>query len=139
MNTQQVANRLVELCRDGKGQQAQEELYSKDAVSIEMEGMEASGMPTVAKGMAAIAEKGRTFNEGIEAVHGGTVGEPIVMGNWFAITMTMDATFKGRGRMNMEEICVYQVKDGRIVREQFSTTSADGFLACRVGWLKPTL
>ncbi len=119
MNTQQVANRLVELCRDGKGQQAQEELYSKDAVSIEMEGMEASGMPTVAKGMAAIAEKGRTFNEGIEAVHGGTVGEPIVMGNWFAITMTMDATFKGRGRMNMEEICVYQVKDGRIVREQF--------------------
>jgi len=119
MNTQQVANRLVELCREGKGQQAQDELYSKDAVSVEMEGMEASGMPTVAKGMDAIREKGRTFNEGIEAVHGGTVGDPIVMGNWFAITMTMDATFKGRGRMNMEEICVYQVKDGKIVREQF--------------------
>ena len=119
MNTEQVAKRLVELCREGKGQQAQDELYSKDAVSVEMEGMEASGMPTVAKGMDAIREKGRTFNEGIEAVHGGTVGDPIVMGNWFAITMTMDATFKGRGRMNMEEICVYQVKDGKIVREQF--------------------
>jgi hypothetical protein len=33
--------------------------------------------------------------------------------------MTMDATFKGRGRVNMEEICVYQVKDGKVVREQF--------------------
>ena len=119
MNTEQVAKRLVELCREGKGQQAQDELYSKDAVSVEMEGMEASGMPTVAKGMDAIREKGRTFNEGIEAVHGGTVGDPIVMGNWFAVTMTMDATFKGRGRVNMEEICVYQVKDGKIVREQF--------------------
>lgn len=119
MDTQQVANRLVELCREGKGQQAQAELYSSDAVSVEMEGMEASGMPTVAKGMDAITAKGRTFNEGIEAVHGGTVGDPIVMGNWFAITMTMDATMKGRGRVNMEEICVYQVKDGKIVREQF--------------------
>ena len=119
MNTQQIANRLVELCRDGKGQQAQDELYSNDAVSVEMEGMKASGMPTVAKGMDAIREKGRVFNEGIEAVHGGTVGDPIVTGNWFAITMTMDATMKGRGRINMEEICVYQVRDGKIVREQF--------------------
>jgi hypothetical protein len=119
MNTQQVANRLVELCRDGKGQQAQDELYAKDAVSVEMEGMEASGMPTVAKGIDAIHEKGRTFNESIEAVHGGTVGDPIVIGDWFAITMSMDVTMKGRGRVNMEEICVYQVKDGKVVREQF--------------------
>jgi ketosteroid isomerase-like protein len=119
MNTQQIANRLVELCREGKGQQAQDELYAKDAVSIEMDGMEASGMPTVAKGMDAIREKGRKFNEGIEAVHGATAGDPIVVGNWFAVTMTMDATMKGRGRINMEEICVYQVRDGKIVREQF--------------------
>jgi hypothetical protein len=31
----------------------------------------------------------------------------------------MDVTMKGRGRMNLEEICVYQVKDGKIVREEF--------------------
>ena len=119
MNTEQVAKRLVELCREGKGQQAQDELYAKDAVSVEMEGTEASGLPTVAKGMDAIREKGRKFNEGIEAMHGGTAGDPIVMGNWFAVTMTMDATMKGRGRVNMQEICVYQVRDGKIVREQF--------------------
>ena len=33
--------------------------------------------------------------------------------------MTLDATFKSRGRMQMEEICLYQVKNGKIVREQF--------------------
>ena len=98
MNTEQVAKRLVELCREGKGQQAQDELYSNDAVSVEMEGMQAPGMPTVAKGMDAIREKGRQFNAGIEERHGGTVGDPIVVGNWFAVTMTLDATMKGRGR-----------------------------------------
>ena len=119
MNTEQVAKRLVELCREGKGQQAQDELYSNDAISVEMEGMQAPGMPTVAKGMDAIREKGRQFNAGIEERHGGTVGDPIVVGNWFAVTMTLDATMKGRGRVNMQEICVYQVRDGKIVREQF--------------------
>ena len=119
MNTEQVAKRLVELCREGKGQQAQDELYSNDAVSVEMEGMQAPGMPTVAKGMDAIREKGRQFNAGIEERHGGTVGDPIVAGHWFSLVMTLDATFKSRGRMQMEEICLYQVKNGKIVREQF--------------------
>jgi len=116
MNTEQVARRLVELCREGKYEEAQDELYSKDAVSVEMEGSQGLGN---AKGLDAIREKGKQFNAMVEAVHGGSVGDPIVQGNWFAVTMTMDATMKGRGRENMQEICVYQVKDGKIVREQF--------------------
>jgi hypothetical protein len=116
MNPEQVAKRLAELCREGKYEQVQDELYSKDAVSVEMEGSQGLGN---AKGLDAIREKGKQFNAMVEAVHGGSVGEPIVVGNWFAVTMTMDATMKGRGRVNMQEICVYQVKDGKIVREQF--------------------
>ena len=118
MNTEAVAKRLVELCRQGKFEEAQNELYSNDAVSIEMEGLPAGSIGN-AKGLDAIREKGRQFNAGIEAVHGGSVSDPIVTGNWFSIVLTMDATFKGRGRVNMEEICVYQVRDGKIVREQF--------------------
>jgi ketosteroid isomerase-like protein len=117
MNTEQVARRLVELCREGKGDQAQKELYASDAESVEM--AEMPGMPRVAKGMDAIREKGRVFNSGIEERHGGTVSDPIVAGHWFSCVMTMDATFKERGRVHMEEICVYQVRDGKIVREQF--------------------
>ena len=116
MNTEQIAQRLVQLCREGKFDEAQNELYSKDAVSIEMEGAQGIGN---AKGMDAIREKGKQFNAGVEAMHGSSVGDPIVTGNWFALTMTMDATMKGRGRVDMREICVYQVKDGKIVREQF--------------------
>jgi limonene-1,2-epoxide hydrolase len=33
--------------------------------------------------------------------------------------MVLDATIKGMGRMTLEEVCVYEVKDGKIVVEQF--------------------
>jgi len=42
-----------------------------------------------------------------------------VAGSSFACTMHMDVTMKGQGRMDMTELCVYQVKDGKIVSEQF--------------------
>jgi len=118
VNTEAIAKRLVELCRQGKYEEAQIELYSDDAVSIEMEGLPPGSVANV-KGLDAIREKSREFNAGIEAVHGGSVSDPIVTGNWFSIVLTLDATFKGRGRVNMEEICVYQVRNGKIVREQF--------------------
>ena len=72
-----------------------------------------------AEGMDAIREKGRQFQESVEEMHGGYSNPPIVAGRFFAVAMGMDATFKGMGRMNMDEIAVYEVKDGKIVKEQF--------------------
>ncbi|MEJ7746418.1 MAG: nuclear transport factor 2 family protein [Luteimonas sp.] len=118
MNTQQVADRLVALCRDGKYEQAQEELYAEDAVSIEMEGMSSGALGNV-EGLPAIREKGREWKESIEMMHGGSISDPIVAGDWFSLVMGIDATYKGRGRMDMQEICVYRVRDGKIVHEQF--------------------
>lgn len=118
MNTEAVAKRLVELCRKGEYEQAQQELYAQDAVSIEM-----SGAPTGAfgdaKGLEAIFEKGRQWKAMLETVHGGSVSDPVVAGNWFSVAASMDITFKGRGRVQMSEICVYRVRDGKVVSEQF--------------------
>ncbi|TAN04486.1 MAG: nuclear transport factor 2 family protein, partial [Rhodanobacteraceae bacterium] len=44
MNTEQIAKRLVELCRKGEYEQAQRELYAQDAVSIEMPGSPAGAL-----------------------------------------------------------------------------------------------
>ena len=118
MNTETIAKRLVALCREGKFEEAQRELYADDALSIEPEGVPPGGLGN-ATGLAAIIEKGHQFNAMIEAVHGGSVSEPVIADNWFSIAMTMDVTMKGRGRMDMKEICVYQVRNGKIVREQF--------------------
>ncbi|HZR36902.1 MAG TPA: nuclear transport factor 2 family protein [Nevskia sp.] len=118
MNTEAVAKRLVALCREFKYEQAQKELYADDAVSIEPEGLPPGALGSV-KGLKAIIEKGHQFNAMVENFHGGEVSDPVVTGNWFALTMTLDATFKGRGRTKMEEVCVYQVRNGKIVKEQF--------------------
>lgn len=115
MTTSQVATRLVELCRRGTYEEAQKELYAPDAVSIEPEGTP----DAVARGAAALAAKAKTFAESF-IVHGGSVSDPIVAGPFFACTMSLDATDRKSGqRLTMEEVCVYEVRDGLIVREQF--------------------
>jgi len=115
MNTPEVARRLVGLCRQGAYETAQLELYAADAVSIEPEG---SPTPTV-KGLEAIVGKGKYFAATFE-VHGGTVSEPVVAGAFFSLSMAIDVTPRAGGeRFMMDEICVYEVRDGKIAREQF--------------------
>ncbi len=115
MTTQQVADRLVELCRAGQIFQAQEELYADNIVCKEPE-----GAPTPsASGKQAVMEKGKHFASMIEERHGGSFSEAQVSGRYFSVAMVLDATFKGMGRRVLEEICVYEVKDGKIVFEQF--------------------
>lgn len=116
MTTQEVANRFHELAQTGQWEAIQRELYAPDAESIEPGHI--PGLPSV-KGMDAIIEKGNQFQSQVEEMHGGWTSAPVTGGNFFSVGMGMDVTMKGMGRMNMEEIAVYQVKDGRIVKEQF--------------------
>ncbi len=115
MMTTQIADRLVELCRRGEFEAAQTELYSVDAISIEPDGAPFE----MAEGLSAIQEKGRQFTASVEEMHGVVISEPVVAGNFFTVSMALDTTFKGRGRVNMEELCVYEVEDGKIITEQF--------------------
>jgi len=117
MTTAEIARRLVELCRDGKWEAAQKELYAEDVVSIEPHATPAFEKET--RGLAAIIEKGHKFTAMVEQMHSLAVSDPIVADNSFACTMKMDATMKGQGRISMTELCVYEVKDGKITAEQF--------------------
>lgn len=120
MNTQEVANKLVEYCRKGEFENAMKELYGHDIVSVEPK-----GSPTErVEGIEAVVQKGIQFSENVEEMHGMEVSDPTVADNFFTIKMTMDVTFKGAPRMTMEEICLYQVKDGKVVYEQFFYTPA---------------
>ena|SRR4026208_1501016 len=114
--TQEVANRMNELFKEFKWTEVQDELFAENAVSIEPS--HAQGLQTV-EGLAAIKKKAEDFNNMVEEFHGGWVGDPVVGGNHIAFAMGIDATYKGMGRQKMEEIAVYEVKDGKIVKEQF--------------------
>ena len=116
MTTQEVANKLVAYMQKGQIFEAQSELYSDDIVCIEPEGAMA---PHLTKGKKAVAEKGKEFASMIEERHGGSCSTPVVSGRHFTIAMSIDATMKGAGRRLLEEVCVYEVKDGKIVQEQF--------------------
>lgn len=118
MSTETIARRLVQLCREGKFSQAHDELYAQNARSIEMEGMAAGPLGSV-QGLDAIREKGRRFDATYTQMHGVTCSEPLIAGAFFSLVMGLDATFKEGGRRAMEEICVYQVANDKIVLEQF--------------------
>ncbi len=117
VTTREIANRLVSFCREAKWEAAQRELYADDAVSIEPEASPAFEKTT--RGLPAIIEKGHKFSEMIEQIHSHEVSDPIVAENSFACTMRLDVTLRGQGRMNMTELCVYDVKDGKVISEQF--------------------
>lgn len=116
MTTQEVANRLKEFFDQNKWMEAQQELFSEDAESIEPKN--SPGLQSV-KGLDAIKKKGDDFNNMVEEMHGGYVTDFVVAGNHIACGMGMDVTMKGMGRTKMDEIAVYEVKDGKIVKEQF--------------------
>lgn len=117
MSTQQIATRLADLVGKGEFETAQKELFADDAVSIEPEATENFSRET--KGLGAIIEKGHKWESMIEQIHSCSTSTPLVAGNAIAMTLSMDVTMKGRGRMHLSEICAYEVRDGKIASEQF--------------------
>jgi hypothetical protein len=117
MTTKEIADKLVAYCRQGKFEEAQRELFSGDAVSMEPE--DTPMAPKETKGLPAIIEKGRRFASALETVHSMKVSDPLLAGSSFACTMSLDATMKGQGRTTISELCIYVVAGGKIVSEQF--------------------
>ncbi|MEV4887084.1 nuclear transport factor 2 family protein [Chitinophaga ginsengisegetis] len=117
MTVEQIAARLTGLCREEKFDVAQKELYADDAVSIEPYAI--PGFEKETRGLEALIEKDKKFSAMVEARYGTVVSPPLIAGNVIAFTLTMDIKLIGRDRIKMNELCVYHVKDGKIISEQF--------------------
>lgn len=115
MTTKEIAHRLVELCRQGKNAEAYQELFAPNAVAIEP----AHTPQPRAEGLDALLQKGKQFQGMIKEVHSSYISDPLVAGNFFTLTMGLDVTFQDGNRINMDEVAVYEVKDGKVVKEQF--------------------
>jgi ketosteroid isomerase-like protein len=116
MTLQEVAARFNELAQQEKWFEIHDELFAENVRSVEPDHALYLGY---AEGKAAVRRKGEEFVKKIEAVHSAYTSEPVVAGNHFAVGREMDVTVQGLGRMQMNEIMLYQVKDGRIVLERF--------------------
>ncbi len=118
MTTQEVANRLVSLCREGKNVDAINELYAENIVSIEPDGAPHKEVA----GKQNVLGKTLGFFDMVEEVHGAHTSDPVIADNFFSCSMSSDVTFKGGPRTKIEEVAVYQVENGKIVKEQFFFT-----------------
>jgi ketosteroid isomerase-like protein len=117
MTTQEVANKLVEICTKGDFAGAMQALYSPDIVS--MEAGAPPGQSRETKGIAAVKGRGEWWGSNHE-VHSMKIEGPLVAGSHFAVTFKMDVTFKPENkRFQMEEIALYKVVDGKIAYEEF--------------------
>ena len=116
MTTREVASRFNELARQEKWFEIQDELFSDSVKSIDPQN---SPYFKYAEGKAAVRKKGEEFVNRIEAVHKRYTTEPVVAENHFAVGREVDITIQGLGRIQINEIMRYEVKDGEIVSEQF--------------------
>lgn len=117
LTTQEIANSVVQLCSQGKFEEAIEQLYSPEIVSVEA--CAPPGQSRETKGLDGVRAKGKWWVENHD-VHSCTVEGPLVAGSHFAVTFKMDVTFKPQSRrFQLEEIGVYMVANGKIVREEF--------------------
>jgi hypothetical protein len=112
MTTEEIAQRLIGLCEKGKFLEAQKELYDENIESIETDGT---------KTISAIKmhEKEQKFLSNVIKFHNIEFSEPLIAGNYFSVVLKMKVELKNVGLRKMEEICVYKVKNDKIVFEQF--------------------
>ena len=117
MTTREVADELVQMCREGKFTEAVAKLYADDVVSLEA--MAPPGGSRESRGLEAVKAKGDWWQANHE-VHSSSVEGPLVAGSHFAATFKMDVTFKPQNRrFHMEEVAVYKVENGKVVHEEF--------------------
>ena len=116
LTTQEVAVRFNELAKQEKWFEIQDEFFADNVKSIDPPG---SPHFVYAEGKAAVRKKGEDFVKRIEAAHRRHTTEPIIAGNYFAVGREVDITVQGHGRIQINEIMLYEVKDGEIISEQF--------------------
>jgi hypothetical protein len=122
MNTQEVANKVVELTRKQAWKEALDSLYSKEIVSVEARANEDGSFET--RGLEGVHGKTDWWVNNME-VHSVKVSGPFVAYDRFVVQYDIDVTDKNsKKRMQMSEVGVYTVKAGKIVREEFLPLAA---------------
>lgn len=117
MTTEEVAKKVVELTRKQAWKEAVNTLYDKDIVSVEARTMDGSSPET--RGIDGVKGKTDWWEQNMQ-VHSAKVSGPFVAHDRFVVQYDVDVTDKNsKQRMQMSEVGVYTVKNGKIVREEF--------------------
>jgi len=123
MNTEQVAKKVVELVRKQAWREAVDTLYDENIVSVEARTMDGSSPET--RGIGGVRGKVDWWVDNMQ-VHSFKASGPFVAHDRFVVQYDADVTDKGsKKRLQLSEVGVYTVKDGKIVREEFLPSAGD--------------
>lgn len=113
-NPMQVGKTLVTMFNQGKFKEIEDFYWTPGIVSCEGFGVNAEW-----RGRAAAAEKNADWAKD-HKMHGATAEGPFVGSTGFAVKFKIDMETISTGKREMmEEVGVYTVRDGKIVREEF--------------------
>jgi ketosteroid isomerase-like protein len=117
MSIKETAEAFVTACREGREAELLENMYSREAISVEARDQ---GNGRISEGLDAIRAKHTWWSENMEMT-GGNVSDPMLHGDdRFAVIFEAQGTVKATGEaFDMHEVAVYHVTDGKIVREEF--------------------
>jgi hypothetical protein len=123
MNTEEVAKKVVELVCKQAWHEALDTVYDKDIVSVEARTMDGSSPET--RGIAGVREKVDWWVDNMQ-VHSFQAKGPFVAHDRFVVQYDADVTDKNsKKRMQLSEVGVYTVKDGKVIREEFLPRAGD--------------
>lgn len=115
--TLELGQKYVALCKQGEFEACLKELYSPDAVSAEA--WAPPGVERVASGLPALFAKSERWSRDNE-IHAFELSGPFPFEQRFAVYFRFEVTHKpSQRRMQMEEVGVFTVDGGKIVREEF--------------------
>jgi hypothetical protein len=124
MNTEQVAQKIVELVRKQAWHEAVNTLYDKDIVSVEAQASDGGSPET--RGIDGVRGKVDWWIDAME-VHSFKANGPFVAHDRFVVQYDADVTDKkSKKRFQLSEVGVYTVKNGKIVREEFLPSTGKG-------------
>ncbi len=118
MTLNEIGNELVAGCREGRARANIDTLYAPDAVSVEA--ADPMGMGVETQGAEGIKGKHDWWDNAFEVLDA-AVSDPYPHGDdKFAVRFTLKAKNRETGEVSdMDEIAVYHVAGGKIVREEF--------------------
>src|SRR5215471_14635548 len=119
-STLEIAKKYVALCKEGKTDVILDELFTNDTVSVEAGAP--PGQERTAKGLEAIRAKGKWWRDN-HTVHKAEVFGPYPHDDRFAVRFVYDVTNKpSNQRFSMDEVALFTVSKGKIVKEEFFYT-----------------
>ncbi|MCB9737349.1 MAG: nuclear transport factor 2 family protein [Deltaproteobacteria bacterium] len=112
MSTNQHDAKVNEMILSGQAMAAFEEFYADGVVMQEND-----DEPCVGKD--ANRKREEQFFGSVEAFHGAELQASAVSGDTAFSQWSWDLTFKGAGRVQMNQVAVRTWKDGKVVKERF--------------------